>query len=69
MSIAQGMTQGIAQSKETLVVRQLRRRLGTVPADISAKLDIFTPEQIDDLGEALLDFHTVADLQQWLDQH
>ncbi len=64
-----GITQGITQGKETLVVRQLRRRVGPVPDTLTARLDTLTASQLDDLGEALLDFRTVADLQQWLDQH
>ena len=60
---------GIAQGKETLVVRQLRRRLGPVPDILTARLNTLTAAQLDDLGEALLDFRTAADLQQWLDQH
>jgi len=60
---------GIMQGKETLVVRQLRRRLGPVPSDLTARLDTLTPDQLDDLGEALLDFTTPADLEEWLTQH
>lgn len=60
---------GIMQGKETLVARQLRRRLGTVPAALAAHLDTLTPDQLDDLGEALLDFTTPADLEDWLTQY
>jgi len=67
---------GITQGKETLVVRLLRRRVGPVPDTLTARLDTLTARldtltagQLDDLGEALLDFQTPADLQQWLDQH
>ena len=62
----QGIEQGMAQGKETLVVRQLRRRLGPIPAEVTARLGSLSPEQLDDLGEALLDFGAVADLEQWL---
>ncbi len=64
-----GRTEGMTQGKETLVVRQLRRRLGTVPAALTARLDTLNPDQLDDLGEALLDFATPADLEDWLTQH
>ncbi len=67
--ISQGISQGITQGKETLVVRQLRRRIGPVPDTLAARLDSLSASQLDDLGEALLDFRTVADLQQWLDRH
>ena len=67
--MAQGMTQGMTQGKETLVARQLRRRLGSVPVSLTARLDRLTPEQLDDLGEALLDFTAAADLEEWLALH
>ncbi len=69
MGISQGISQGITQGKETLILRLLRRRIGSVPDTLTARLDPLTAGQLDDLGEALLDFRTVADLQQWLDQH
>ena len=69
MGITQGKIAGRHEGKETLVVRQLRRRFGTVPSDLASRLDTLTPDQLDDLGEALLDFHTPADLEQWLNQH
>ena len=68
MGITQGISRGIAQGKETLVIRLLRRRVGPVPDILAARLDTLTAGQLDDLGEALLDFQTPADLQQWLDQ-
>ncbi len=62
----QGRTEGISQGKETLVLRQLRRRLGAVSAETTARLDELSADQLDDLGEALLDFGSVTDLEQWL---
>ena len=67
--ISQGITQGISQGKETLIVRLLRRRLGPVPDSLTARLTALTAGQLDDLGEALLDFQTPADLAQWLSEH
>ena len=62
----EGIVQGRTQGKEALVVRQIRRRLGTVPAQAVARLPRLSAEQLDDLGEALLDFATAADLEAWL---
>ena len=61
-----GIEEGRTQGKETLVARQLRRRLGSVPAAAGARLAALSAEQLDDLGEALLDFGAVADLEEWL---
>ena len=64
--ITQGLTQGITQGKEALVERLLRRRLGSVPADAAARVGRLSAEELDDLGEALLDFSSPADLERWL---
>jgi len=62
----EGMARGITEGKEALVVRLLRRRLGAVPEGAGARLGLLSADQLDDLGEALLDFSTAADLEQWL---
>ena len=67
--LTQGISQGLTQGKEALVVRLLRRRLGPVPDRLLARLAPLTAAQLDDLGEALLDFETPADLEQWLDRN
>lgn len=60
---------GITRGKETLVIRQLQRRFGAVSEEVTARLDHLSPEQLDDLGEALLDFGAVSDLEQWLSRN
>ena len=65
----EGRQEGLVQGKELLVERLLRRRLGSVPAEVSARLARLSPDQLDDLGEALLDFAGQADLEQWLARH
>ena len=67
--VAQGITEGVAQGKEALVLRQLRRRLGAVPEGAEARLGSLSAEQLDDLGEALLEFTAASDLERWLTQH
>ena len=61
--------EGRMEGKETLVMRQLRRRFGTVSEEVTARIDRLSAEQLDDLGEALLDFGTVSDLEQWLSRN
>lgn len=60
---------GITQGKEAILTRQLRRRFGEVPAAVTARLDQLSSEGLDDLADALLDFQTLADLEQWLARH
>ena len=61
--------EGRLEGKETLVMRQLRRRFGAVSEEVTARLDRLSAEQLDDLGEALLDFGAVSDLEQWLSRN
>jgi hypothetical protein len=65
---ARGREEGISQGKETLVIRLLRRRFGAVSEAVTSRLERLSAAQLDDLGEALLDFRVPADLDQWLAQ-
>ncbi|MEO7716417.1 MAG: DUF4351 domain-containing protein [Capsulimonas sp.] len=65
----EGIREGIREGKEEMVLRQLRRRFGSVTAEVTQQLDRLMPEQLDDLGEALLDFNVINDLEQWLAGH
>ena len=57
------------QGKEELVVRLIRRRFGSVSDSTTAHLDKLSAEQLDELGEALFDFSSPSDLDQWLTRH
>jgi hypothetical protein len=61
-----GIERGTHEGKEGLVIRQIRRRFGEVESRITERLDQLTVDQLDDLGEALLDFTSPADLDRWL---
>ncbi|QLE59154.1 DUF4351 domain-containing protein [Nostoc sp. TCL26-01] len=57
------------QRERSLILRQLQRRVGELPKDISDRLNTLSLEQLENLGEALLDFTSLADLLLWLDTH
>lgn len=61
-----GHAEGLIEGQRKLVERQLVRKLGTVPERTLAKLASLSASQLANLGEALLDFATLADLEQWL---
>ena len=70
--LAQGLSQGLSQGLEkevNLVLRQLKRRVGALSAKSEEHLRRLSAEQLEDLGEALLDFQTMTDLNSWLAQH
>jgi hypothetical protein len=60
---------GIEKGKEGLVIRQIKRRFGSVSEAVTGRLDQLSAYELDDLGEALLDFSSPADLDMWLDKH
>ena len=49
-----------------LVLRLLNRRVGSLPPQLVAQVQQLTVPQLEDLGEALLDFTGLADLEGWL---
>jgi hypothetical protein len=68
--IAVGKAEGIAEGRKEqaleLVSRQLRRKVGELPAEIEAQVLVLPLEKLDALSEALLDFNTLANLKNWL---
>jgi hypothetical protein len=59
---------GKQEEAAKLVLRQLNRRLGQLSPTISQQIRLLPVEQLEDLGEALLDFESEADLLEWLAQ-
>jgi hypothetical protein len=43
-----------------------RKRCGDLPVETARHLDQLTSEQLDNLGEAVLDFTGLTDLEAWL---
>jgi predicted transposase YdaD len=63
------MEQGIEQGERSLILRQLTRRVGPVPDRLTATIQSLSLTQLDALGEALLDFTGLADVEVWLQRH
>jgi hypothetical protein len=53
----------------SLILRQLTRRMGAIPANLVEQIRQLPIETLENLGEALLDFQTEADLVNWLEQN
>ena len=54
-------------AQRSLLVRQLNRKLGPISADSIDQINTLPIAQLESLGEALLDFGSIADLTAWLD--
>ena len=65
--IEQGVQKGLQEGRD-LVLRQLRRRVGAIPAKLTRQIDRLNDAEIIALGDALLDFTSPADAQRWLAQ-
>ena len=61
-----GLTQGRTVEGKTLVLKQLTRKLGSLSPEITTKVSALSLEDLEALGEALLDFTSVEDLESWL---
>jgi predicted transposase/invertase (TIGR01784 family) len=61
-----GKTQGRVEEAKGLVIRQLTRKLGNVSPTLLAKIEALPLERVESLGEDLLDFTSIANLEQWL---
>jgi Domain of unknown function (DUF4351) len=59
--------QGEARGEMALILRQLARRLGNVSVESEARIKGLPLAQLEELGEALLDFGQMTDLVSWLD--
>ena len=62
----EGRQEGRQEGEITLLVRQLKRRCGELPSEIISQLRSLSLSQLEDLGEAVLDFTSLQDLEAWL---
>ena len=68
----EGRQEGRQEGQErevSLVLRQLQRRIGVVSKAQQARIAALPIEQVEALGETLLDFTDAADLAAWLAAH
>jgi predicted transposase/invertase (TIGR01784 family) len=65
------LEEGVEKGKQTeavaMIMRQLTRRIGTVEPQLQESIRSLSLPQLEDLGEALLDFSSVTDLTTWLE--
>ena len=59
---------GIEKGERSLISRQLNRKLNVLPIALQSQIDRLSLPQLENLGEALLDFGTIVDLETWLAQ-
>jgi predicted transposase/invertase (TIGR01784 family) len=65
-AIMQVTTSWEAKGQRSLILRQLNRRVGSLPNAIQAQVEALSLNQLEILSEALLDFNSLDDLINWL---
>jgi predicted transposase YdaD len=65
----EGHAEGRRAEAASLVQRLLRRRFGALSAAIEERITALSLERSEELGEALLDFTALADLETWLSRN
>ncbi len=58
--------EGREEEAKSLILRQLTRRVGELPESVRIQIDTLSLMQLESLGEALLDFSNLSDLEVWL---
>ncbi len=64
---AEGIKEGIKEEAISLVLRLLKKRIGEIRPEDESRITGLSVEQLEALGEALLDFASSEDLTAWLD--
>jgi hypothetical protein len=64
-----GIEKGMTQEAKLLILRQLTRRIGTIAPTTETQIRTLSLIQLEELGEALLDFSQPSDLSEWLRSH
>ena len=65
----EGRQEGERTGEVRLVLRLLSKRVGIISDRSIEIINSLTLEQLDDLGDALLDFGNIADVDNWLRSH
>ncbi len=75
--IQQGLQTGLLQGKQEgkqeeasgLIIKQLQRKVGKLSPQVQQQVETLSLEQLEALGEALLDFNFLDNLIDWLDNN
>ena len=60
---------GRQEGEQSLVLRLLNRRIGDVSPEMRSQIQSLSLDQLEALGEALLDFTESSDLVDWLREY
>ena len=58
--------EGQAAGEQALVLKQLARKVGNLSPELISRVSALNLDRLEALGEALLDFTSMTDLESWL---
>ena len=64
----EALAEGETKEAEKLVLKQINRRIGEIPQNITERIQELPLNDMESLGEALLDFQSLSDLVSWLER-
>jgi hypothetical protein len=67
--IAKGLEKGVRQGMARGAIHQLAHRFGQISSSLADRIASLPEETLDDLMVAILDFQSMRDAEDWLDQH
>lgn len=65
----EGRQEGRQEEGRSLILKLLTRRIGALSPETVAQIEALSIDQLESLGEALLDFTQTTDLGRWLNQN
>jgi predicted transposase YdaD len=65
----EGREEGRVEGERSLVLKLLARKIGTLSVDVQTQIEALSVEQLEALGEALLNFTSLNELSDWLRSH
>ena len=57
------------EAGQRLILKLLNRKLGNVSPEVRSRVNSLDIDKLESLGEDLLDFTSMADLEAWLNQN
>ncbi|MBW4553625.1 MAG: Rpn family recombination-promoting nuclease/putative transposase [Aphanocapsa sp. GSE-SYN-MK-11-07L] len=67
--LQEGRQEGRQEGEMRVILRQLVRRFGKVPKQLETEIGQLSVLQLEGLGEALLDFTAISELETWLNEN
>jgi predicted transposase YdaD len=67
--LQEGRQEGRQEGEVALLIRQLTRRFGELDLAVQEQIRSLSIPELEELGEAMLDFQELTNLTAWLEQH